>query len=437
MKAQHALALLVLVAGCDQVAPPRPQALVFIDTDLDSPVLAERVRVDVLAEVDGAWQPACDGCSREVAISSADDWPLSFGVEAPLDGSERRVRATLFPIGRISAGRALPESAIEGIFTLTFGDGVLAEEIFLEGACAGIPATEDTSCVGGALAPIRDAPERDPDAPSRVGTFRTEVSDPCEGAPADDSGLFDSEVCVTGGTYWMGDVRRQGLGAGFDGVPEHLVSVRSFFMDRHEYTVARYRDAVARGFVPTGPPPGTPATSDPACTLPADPMDASMDAFPLNCLRPYLGEELCAFDEKRLPTEAEFEWVAGNGPEESLYPWGDLLTEETVVTEGPGPVGVRDFDVALGVHDLGWNLVEWMADDFQTYIERCWLPGNYGISPLCQTTADDLTHGRSARGGYWRATNDPGAAYRPMVPNRQFFFEGVSKLIGFRCARDG
>jgi formylglycine-generating enzyme required for sulfatase activity len=436
IRALAALVVALALVACQETAPPRPQALVFVDTDLASPGLADRVRIEVLARTDGAWTPACDGCSREVAIASAADWPLSFGVEAPEDGSPLRVHATLFPAGRISAGRALPETAIDGVFELSFGDAVMPQEVFLEGACAGIAGTDESSCVGGALAPIRVAPERDPAAPSRVGSFRRDEERPCDGPPAEDSGLFDEEVCVPGATYWMGDVRRQGFGAHFDAVPEHLVTVSSFFLDRYEYTVGRYRDALERGFVPTGAPPGTVSTN-PKCTLPDDEEDDSRDAFPLNCVHPYLAEELCGLDGRRLPTEAEFEWAAGNGPDERLFPWGELRTAETTLMDGPTPVGERDYDEASGISDLGWNVVEWMADDFQTYTERCWLPGNYGVSPLCLSTPDDLLHGRSARGGYWMEAGDRGASYRPMAPNRQVYPQGVSPLLGFRCARDG
>ncbi len=432
------LLVVALAFGCGAPdGPPRPQALVFIDTDLPSPLLADRVRIDVLRFVDGAWETACDGCSREVAIRAESDWPLSFGVEAPDDGSELFVRATLFPVGRIAAGRPLPETAIERIVELSFDSGVLPQELFLDGRCVGIapdPASA-SSCVEGRLAPVRLAPVRDPDAPSRVGSFREEVDRECSGEPKADTGFFDEETCIPGGSYWMGDVRRQGFGGHVDAVPEHLVTVSPFYMDRHEYTVGRYRDALARGFVVLGSPPGT--DLNPLCTLPDDGGDASNDDLPLNCVRPLLAEELCAFDGGRLPTEAEWEWAAGNLEEESLFPWGDLRTAETTVRDGVAPVGSRDFDVTnTGARDMSWNLIEWVADDFQTYIERCWRPGNYDDDPLCRIDEEDIARGRSARGGYWMGDGDRIASHRAMIPTRQAYPANPRAIIGFRCARD-
>jgi formylglycine-generating enzyme required for sulfatase activity len=233
----------------------------------------------------------------------------------------------------------------------------------------------------------------------------------------------------------MGDVRRQGLGANVDAVPEHLVSVSSFFVDRYEYTVGRYRDALARGFTASVAPPNT-QESDPKCSLPVDPEDPTRDAFPLNCVHPNLAAELCALEGKRLPTEAEWEWIAGNTTDERLFPWGDVREEDTTVRDGPGPVGSRMFDEAVGVRDLAWNVSEWMADDFQTYVERCWVPGSYGVDPICISMEDDVLHGRSVRGGYWMQRGDPIAAYLPMAPNRQVFAQRLLPQIGFRCARD-
>jgi formylglycine-generating enzyme required for sulfatase activity len=430
-----------LCAACaSDAATPRPQALVFVDTDLPSPRIADRIRIEVLTRESGGFVPACDGCAREVAIGGATDWPLSFGVEAPDDGSRRYVRAALFPVGRTTAGRALPESATEALVQLAFDDAIAAQEIFLGGACTGFPVdeTEERSCVDGALHPIQVASARDPDTPSRVDSFRADTPKTCSVPARPETGIHDEDVCIEGGTFWMGDVRRQGLGANFDAVPEHLVTVSAFFIDRHEYSVARYQDAIARGFAPTGSPVGTPLTSHPNCTY-VDQDETSMADYPLNCLRPFLAEELCAFDGKRLPTEAEWEWVAGNGEAEQLHPWGDVRTEETTARDGPVPVGTRAFDVTSDgrVHDMAWNLIEWVADDFQTYDERCWVPGNYGVDPHCIRTADDLAHGRSARGGYWLNAGDPGGSYRAMAPNRQMHPEGLNHLIGFRCARDG
>ncbi|RLB53984.1 MAG: hypothetical protein DRJ42_10435 [Deltaproteobacteria bacterium] len=435
MRRQLTLAIAATLAvGCTaDAAPPRPQALVIVDTDLPSPELADRVRIEVLAlSVDGR-SIECDGCSREISIETDADWPISFGVEAPPPGDRRLVRATLFPVGRIAAGTALPETAIVAVVELSFAEGVIAQEVFLGGACAGVPIESATgqSCVGGALAPLRTAPLRDPAAPSRVGTFQEAARRTCRGAGAADSGLYDEDVCVDGGSYWMGDVRRQGFGGHVDGVPEHLVTISPFFLDRYEYTVGRYLRAIAEGFTSEYPPPG--ASGD--CHYGND----TMTAYPLNCVRARFAEELCAFEGRRLPTEAEREWAAGSGTNEFLFPWGDSIETDDGLRTGPGPVGTRIYDVTVlgGIHDMGWNVIEWIADDFQLYTEPCWSPGGYGVDPRCVITPEDVERGRSGRGGYWLAAGDAGRTYYPMVPTRQTFPPNLRwPKVGFRCARD-
>jgi formylglycine-generating enzyme required for sulfatase activity len=100
----------------------------------------------------------------------------------------------------------------------------------------------------------------------------------------------------------MGDFRRQGLGDDVDGVPEHLVTVSPFLIDRREYSVGRYRAAVAAGFEPSGLPPADDAF-DPECTY-RGPADPSMDAFPLSCVPIPTAREVCAFEGGDFPSEA-------------------------------------------------------------------------------------------------------------------------------------
>jgi formylglycine-generating enzyme required for sulfatase activity len=353
------------------------------------------------------------------------------------------VRAVAFPLGRTQSGRVLSETAVEGIAEVRFADGIVAQELFLSAGCVGRPFRADTGevCVDGIYATPPPTTDRDPSAPSLAGTHHAEYAAGCRGMAREETGLLDEDVCIPGGTYWMGDVRRQGFGAHVDGVPEHLVTVSPFYLDRYEYTVGRFRAAVANGFVITGSPPARADMIAGCQYLSLD--DPANDDSPLNCVRPYLAEELCAFEGRRLPTEAEWEWAAGGGPAEQLFPWGLYRTEETTVREGPGPVGAREFDVtshcdgaSACVFDMGWNVTEWLADAFQTYSEPCWVPGAYGADPLCDPPSDQPNHGRAARGGYWLGAGDAGAPYKPMAPTRQVYSEGLSSWIGFRCARD-
>lgn len=427
----------LLLSSCaDELGPARPQALVFIDTDAPSPRLFDRVRIAVLAEDrSGALVQACPGCNREAVIGASEDWPLSFGVEPPEDGSARFLHVLAFPVGRTGVDGVLSQSAIEHVARIRFPDHVAPQEIILSAACTGIPSSllDHATCLDGELGDLPNTIPRSPEQVSRVGSYRTEYDRDCAGSPREDSGTFDGEVCIRGGTFWMGDERRQGFGGHVDAIPEHLVTVSPFFMDRHEYTVGRYRDALASGFPPVPIPVAETMVAE--CTY-LDPDSTDNDALPLNCVRFSFAQELCAFEGKRLPTEAEWEWAAGGRGQERLFPWGFEASERVVM--GPGPVDSREFDESRdGIRDLGWNVSEWLADVFQIYDEPCWQPGNYGPDPVCAPGPDGPDHGRAARGGFWAAPGDAGGPYRAMVPSRLTISgPGFAPFIGFRCVRD-
>jgi len=445
--------LALALAGCvDGEGTPRPQALVVIDTDLTSPGSIDRVRIQLLREDGGDLVLACDGCTREVFVEDAAQWPLSFGVEPPADGGARWVRVIGFEDGRAIFGEVFAGTAVDTVARLRFEDTVTAQLIFLSGDCVGRPAdlVARSTCVEGTMTDIGPAPDRDPSLPTAEGTHRREYARTCSSEAQTDSGLFDEEVCIGGGTFWMGDIRRQGLTPIGDAVPEHLVTLSPFFLDRHEYTVGRYRAALAAGFVAPRPA-GTTA----GCTAGAP--DGTGDNLPLNCVNGDTARAACLFEGRRLPTEAEWEWAAGSREVENLYPWGGLdrlgptrdvqspsaVTEPLLVTywteDVPPEPAEWEMDATEvdGIINMGWNVQEWVDDDYQLYTARCWAPENYGPNPRCTTTEGDELLGQSIRGGYWYGDGDRLAHYRPMAVTRTMAPSSASgDFVGFRCARD-
>ena len=159
---------------------------------------------------------------------------------------------------------------------------------------------------------------------------------------------------VPGGTFWMG----ADTGGEEDEHPRHQVTVASFWLDRTEVTNAAY--AVCR---------------EAGRCRPRDTTNAARNGFEdrrfLGPKQPITGISwddavaYCAFVERRLPTEAEWERAA-RGDGERLYPWGDeppdatraICGTDVTADVGSLPAGAGPF----GHLDLAGNVWEWTAD---------------------------------------------------------------------------
>ncbi len=251
------------------------------------------------------------------------------------------------------------------------------------------------------------------------------------------------------------------VGERWASIPERLVRLSPFYMDRYEVTVGRVNDAVARGFV-LEDLEYVPRGSFLACTYTSD---GSTDALPMNCITKEFAEDFCAFDGGRaLPTEAQWEYAATSAGRETLYVWGDRqptcndavfarigrelspvfgirnddalgsLGQCAELGEGPQEGGSAPIDTTFqGVFDMNGNLQEWTRDSFVALTHECWAQG-FLEDPVCDIGGDEYI----TKGGIWSA---PLGALP--LPLRRGTTRDASRGIGgfeghatgFRCVR--
>ena len=147
----------------------------------------------------------------------------------------------------------------------------------------------------------------------------------------------------------------------------------------------------------------------------------------------YQAFAFCIWDGGRLPTEAEWEYVAARGSENTVYPWGNDVTEPLpanyaarhntpFLSVGSEPLGNGRWDHA----DLAGSMWEWVFD---------WWSDTYYTSTAsgCSDCANLIaTSDRVLRGGFW-----DGDAHYARAANRDCDYPTTNyRSVGIRCARD-
>jgi formylglycine-generating enzyme required for sulfatase activity len=159
----------------------------------------------------------------------------------------------------------------------------------------------------------------------------------------------------------------------------------------------------------------------------------SNELLPITCVSWYWAQAFCIWDGGRLPTQAEWNFVAAGGPQERVYPWSippsnDLISPAHAVYETSGVSDVGQLPSGRGRwghYDLAGNALEWVFDVY----EDCYrTPGQCND---CGYTSPDVPT-RTLRGGAYVDTAD-----RVRVEVR---FSNVDTTrypdYGIRCARD-
>ncbi|WP_159397922.1 formylglycine-generating enzyme family protein [Sorangium cellulosum] len=268
-------------------------------------------------------------------------------------------------------------------------------------------------------------------------------------------------VEVPGGTFTLGDDPLATAAT----PAQPAITVGPFVLDAYEVTVARFRRFWEAGHpAPAGAIaypggasiPWTGEVRDPTLhgegpwgTRPID----GPSPHPFHAMAAadwWTAQAFCVWDGGRLPTEAEWEFVAkamsDGRPVPRVYPWGDEPPQGAVDTPcdlaswnechpamdrfqlGGGPVGT--FAPTGGFYDLAGNVEEWVADGWALYTNAsCW-GGVPRADPLCVSSPDGGDE-RVTRGGH--AISASTAALRAAARGVNVSSQGLS-WTGFRCA---
>ena len=212
----------------------------------------------------------------------------------------------------------------------------------------------------------------------------------------------------------------------------HNGCISAFERDVHEVTNDEYKQCVDEGAC-TPPPSGGDGWRDPAYR-----------DFPAGCVDWNQAEDYCAWDGKRLPTEAEWEYAARGGLAGKRYPWGDTISGADANYRrsgdpwevGTSPVGYYPAN-GYGLYDMAGNAWEWVKDNHSsTYYQYCVDQGIVNDPPGPESTWSKARVVRS--GSAWNHMHADGTVPQLRVAYR--VRKGESFPIwcsGFRCARGG
>lgn len=238
---------------------------------------------------------------------------------------------------------------------------------------------------------------------------------------------------------WQGPMRDRMQFLAEHSGPQHTVHLDAFYIDTQEVTNQVYRAFVS-------------ATGHQAPTFWNSPRHLADPAQPVVGVSWSDAQAFCAWQGKRLPTEAEWE-KAARGTDGRRYPWGQewdatrLHTADAVAgkplenfevwttwqramnagmdTARPATVSSYPRGASpYGVFDMAGNVWEWVADWYE--------PEYYATSPPRNPTGPATGEAKVLRGGGWDVPKTI-----PVTWLREHFlppeFAG-SPVTGFRCA---
>jgi formylglycine-generating enzyme required for sulfatase activity len=245
----------------------------------------------------------------------------------------------------------------------------------------------------------------------------------------------ESMSFIMGKEFLMGSYRDK-----FGDKPPKEVLVSNFYMDKAEITNGIYKEYIKSKSCGAKKPPYL-----------DDPIYGA-DELPVVGVTHNEAKEFCKFYNKRLPTEAEWEYAARGGLNIKKFPWGDEESSDSMNYRGSNnswAIAIMSYPPnAYGLYDMAGNVREWVVDTY----EKDFYKYSCLKSPLNLNLSRTITHGLEGiyksdcykdpinraegrykvnRGGSW--------SYSDGYPNSVYFrgFDLTSSRfndLGFRCA---
>jgi formylglycine-generating enzyme required for sulfatase activity len=217
---------------------------------------------------------------------------------------------------------------------------------------------------------------------------------------------------IPGGEFIMGSNERWD-----DESPEHIQSVKKFYIDLYEITNAEYKKFTSN------------TKRETPYHWTNGEIPKNKQNYPVIYVNWYDANEYCKWKGKRLPTEQEWE-KAARGESGNIYPWGNTWTMDKSNhpykgSAGTEPVGsYPNGKSPYGLYDMSGNVWEWVDSFYLPHPGNIINRGEYGEDK------------RVLKGGSWFDCLSYGCGLSSPTFNRSFFTPGVkNNSFGFRCAK--
>jgi formylglycine-generating enzyme required for sulfatase activity len=235
------------------------------------------------------------------------------------------------------------------------------------------------------------------------------------------------EILIPAGSFLMGcDEDNAAESCRAIELPLHTVTLDAYYIDQYEVTNARYQACVDAGICE--PPKSADSISREVYFGNPDYGD-----YPVIDVDWFQATEFCAWEGKRLPTEAEWSKAARGVEDTRKYPWGDEPPTCDLANWYGGLAGCGGDTAAVGsypagaspygVMDMAGNVWEWVND---------WYAADYySVSPPENPQGPDTGIRRMSIGGAFDSVAlDLDTTSRFPWNPKEF-----DRSSGFRCAR--